>query len=364
MPGSRGYDCRIPTDKLTAGRQRTRKPTGRAVVARGPGAVELTEVPVPVPGPGEALVEVHASGICHTDLDVLAGRYAFATFPLVPGHEVAGVVVERGPGVEWPPLGTHVGLPWRYSSCGHCRYCEQGDFNLCASGLVTGVNAPGGYQEYLLARARYLVPAPAGLEAPEVAPLMCAGLTAYTGLLLAEPVSARKVAVLGFGGLGEYATWFAALMGARVAVVSGSPAKRATAERLGAERFIDRNDDDPLQALCAWDGGPDIVVSTVPDSALPSRMPGCLRPQGKLVVLGIGDAPLSFDCHEVVDRRITVLGTSAGAAKEARGALELAARQAVRPEPVLVPLHDLDHALALAASGKVPGRVVLQVADH
>lgn len=332
-----------------------------AAVVESPGVdVRLVEVEPPSPGPGEVVIEVAASGICHTDLDIMAGRYPFARFPLVPGHEVAGVVAERGAGVVWPELGALVGLPWCYSSCGHCELCDRGDFNLCGAGLVTGATAPGGYQERVLALADYVIPAPVNLDVVRLAPLMCSGLTAFTGLSQVGPVNGQRVAVLGLGAVGEYVTWYAATMGARVAVVSGSAAKGDLAQRLGAEVFVDRRTGDAVEALLGWEGGVHVVISTVPDSELPSRMPACILPGGKLVVLGIGDTPLTFECHSIVDRRIAVLGTSCGAAKEARGTLAMAASGRGSPRATVVPLRDIKRALELARTG-VNGKIVLDM---
>ena len=143
----------------------------RAAVIKEPnGGVVMEDRERPVPGPGQVLIRVRACGVCHSDLNVLQGAFPFAQYPIVPGHEVAGVVEEVGSGVEWPRTGARVGMPWLYSSCGHCEQCTRGEEVLCqVAPNVTGVTADGGYAEFMLAPAAYVAPIPDALSFAEAA---------------------------------------------------------------------------------------------------------------------------------------------------------------------------------------------------
>src|SRR5919112_2489191 len=235
----------------------------KAVVIKEPnGEVAVEERERPSPGPGQVLIRVHACGVCHSDLAVLRGAFPFAQFPLVPGHEVAGVVEEVGEGVAWPETGARVGMPWLYSSCGHCEQCTRGDEVLCqVAPQVTGITTDGGYAEFMIAPAAYVAPIPDALDFAEAAPLMCAGLTVYNGLRNAGFEPGDRVAVIGLGGLGHLGVLYAIEMGGRVAVLSSSQDKEEEAHELGAELFIDTGQGSAAEALLDWEGGADIILA-------------------------------------------------------------------------------------------------------
>lgn len=185
----------------------------RAIVFSKPGAPATAETrPRPAPGAGEILIRVRACGICHGDLMAQQGAFPFAKYPVVPGHEVAGVVEEIGTGVKWPEPGMRVGLSALYSTCGRCKHCLGGSENLCPGWEWTGVMHDGGYAEYVLANAEYVVPLPESLSFVEAAPLMCAGLTIYSGLVRGGFAPGDRVAVIGLGGLGNLGVLFARAM--------------------------------------------------------------------------------------------------------------------------------------------------------
>src|SRR6266700_2402404 len=172
----------------------------RAAVLTAPNtALAIEERDIPEPGPGELLIKVVACGMCFSEVNHLLGHYPFGRFPMVPGHEVSGVVAALGEGVDFPAVGTPVGVPFLYDSCGHCDLCVRGDQILCAAKRVTGVSVDGGYAEYMIARAGFATPVPAGLDPVAAAPLMCAGITGFNGLRQGGARPGSKVAVLGTG---------------------------------------------------------------------------------------------------------------------------------------------------------------------
>jgi D-arabinose 1-dehydrogenase-like Zn-dependent alcohol dehydrogenase len=331
----------------------------RAAVLTEPRAdLRIEERDRPEPGPGQVLVRVRACGVCHSDLALQEGHYPFAVFPTVPGHEVAGTVEALGDGVQWPEVGTRVGIPWLYSACGHCRQCTRGNEILCEAGAqVTGVTVEGGYQDFMLAPAAFVAPLPDALEFAAAAPLMCAGVTVFNGLRVGGYDVGDRVAVIGLGGLGHLGVRFARAMGARVAVVSSSPDKEPEARELGAEVFI--SGADPGKQLAAWDGGANVILATAPatDPAT-ATIPG-LAPDGTLVLLGIGAGEVRVSPGALVAGRRRIMGSPSGSRHDLRETLAFAAAHGVLPDVITCPLEEANDALGRMRSGKASGRAVL-----
>src|SRR6201991_858030 len=227
----------------------------------------FTERKVPEPGPGEVLVKITACGVCYTDLDVIQGHWPIARFPVVPGHEITGVVAAAGPGVSWPEVGASVGAQILGDSCRHCNYCVRGEQILCGQKRFTGIVTDGGYAEYAVLKADFVTPLPEGLDPVAAAPLMCAGVTAFNSLRQGGITPASRVAIVGAGGVGALAIRYAVAMGARVAVIGRSNRREVAAWEMGAERFIATHDSDPAEALKAWDGGANLILNTSPSTS-------------------------------------------------------------------------------------------------
>ena len=235
-----------------------------AVLKAAESPVEFEARKQPSPGRGDVLIRVRACGVCAGDLLVQQGTFPGVRYPIVPGHEIAGVVEPIGEGVTWPQPGDRVGLSALYSSCGYCSPCCAGNELYCAESTFTGVTNDGGYEEFMIARATYVAPLPEALDFADAAPLMCAGLTVYGALHHAGFEPGDKVAVIGLGGLGHLGVLYARAMGGRVAVLSTRAEKEDQARALGAERFINLKAEIPNEALLAWDGGANIILATSP----------------------------------------------------------------------------------------------------
>ncbi len=330
-----------------------------AVVKKPNTALSIEERPIPQPNAGQVVIRVHACGLCHSELMVLLGVLPFAKYPIVPGHEVAGVVEKVGPGVTWPKIGDRVGMPWLFSSCGHCKMCVQGDEVLCPFIEVTGVNRDGGYQEFMLAPAHYVAPIPDGLDLAEAAPMMCAGLTVFNGLRNAGFRAGQKVVVIGLGGLGHLGVLYAKAMGARVAVISNSPDKEAEARELGAEHFINTKSQKAGDALKEWDGGADIILATAPSSeAATDAFPG-LALDGTLVLLGVGAGDVKASPMDLVAGRRHLMGSPSGSRKDIRATLDFSVHNAVVPRITKIPLEEAGKALEQMEQGKLRDRAVI-----
>jgi propanol-preferring alcohol dehydrogenase len=330
-----------------------------AVVTAPNSPIVIEDRPIPQPKAGEVLIKVHACGVCHSDLMVLLGYFPFATYPRVPGHEVAGVVENVGEGVTWPKVGDRVGMQWLFSACGHCDLCVRGEEVMCPFGTVTGVNQDGGYQEYMIAPALYVAPIPDALSFTDAAPLMCAGLTVFNGLRNAGFQPGQKVAVIGLGGLGHLGILYAKAMGARVAVISGSPDKEEEARELGAEYFVNTKARKAADALRDWDGGADIILATAPSSESATEAAPGLAPDGTLVVLGVGPGNIHVSPMDLVGGRRKVMGSPSGGRKDIRATLNFSAHNHVVPRITEFPLEDAGKVLDLMHTGKLRNRGVL-----
>lgn len=210
--------------------------TMRAMVLPRPGApLRLEHVPIPEPGPGQVRVKVVACGVCRTDLHVADGDLPDVPANVVPGHEVVGRVDALGPGVDGFALGARVGVPWLGHVCGDCPYCRQGRENLCDAPGFTGYTLPGGYAEYCVADAGFVLPLPAGYDDLHAAPLLCAGLIGYRAWSMAPP-NARRLGLYGFGAAAHIVAQLAVATGQSVYafVRPGDEAAAAFARTLGA----------------------------------------------------------------------------------------------------------------------------------
>lgn len=197
--------------------------------------------PRPVPSAGELLIRVEACGVCRTDLHVCEGDLPVHRPHVIPGHEVVGVVVDRGGGSEMSPfrIGDLVGVPWLRSTCGRCTYCRRGAENLCPASTYTGWDADGGYAEYVVAPAAFTLPLPPGYDVAELAPLLCAGIIGYRALRRAELPAGGRLGLYGFGGSAHLVAQVALHRGATVHVMTREPHARRLALDLGATSAAD-----------------------------------------------------------------------------------------------------------------------------
>ena len=332
----------------------------RAAVLSGPKRkIEIEERKVPIPSQGEVLIRVHACGVCHGDLMVQNGDFPFVNYPIVPGHEIAGVIEDVGANVDYLKPGIRVGVPWLFSTCGHCRFCILGDEILCESGQYTGMSRDGGYQDFMVARAEYVVPLPASIGFSEAAPLMCAGLTVYSGLVHGGVKPGAKVAIVGLGGLGVFGVLFARAMGARVAVVSSTPEKAAIAGELGAEMFVHSGNDPVGEVLRSWDGGADVILQVAPSPESASSALTGLASDGAMVLLA--PVPIQVDSFALTMRRQRIMGSPSGSRKELRATLDLAASHNILPHIIRMPLENAADALSELDTDRPAGRRVLEM---
>lgn len=310
------------------------------------------------PPPGQVRLRVEACGVCHSDVLAVDGRRADPTVPVVPGHEIAGVIDALGAGVTRWGVGDRAGVGFLNGHCGECEPCRRGDFVNCRYQEQTGTTVDGGYGQVAYARASGLVRIPHGMEPTDVAPLLCAGLTAYKALLQAEARPGALVAVQGVGGVGHLAVQYAAAFGYRVVAVGRGTGKADEALRLGAETFVDSTAIDPGAALRDL-GGAAAVIATAASGASMSPLVSGLAPRGRLIVVGAAPDPLEVATPNLIFGTRTILGTVTGSSIENEDSLHFARRHGIRSINEVVPLDEAPKAYERMVTGQAHYRMVL-----
>jgi propanol-preferring alcohol dehydrogenase len=343
--------------------------TMKAAVLRKLGQkLKIERLPIPEPGPGEILVKVAACGVCHSDLHAMDGDWSPPPIlPLIPGHEVAGHVAGLGAGVESTGIagfrvGEAIGVPWMWSACGTCRFCLAGMETICKSGEATGYTKPGGYAEYMLAKADFVAKLPKRTDLNAIAPILCAGVTTYRGLKRTNTRPGDWVAIIGIGGLGHIAVQYAKAMGLRVAAVDIDPKKLALAKKLGAELLVNAREEDPIATVQRKCGGVQGAVVTAVATQAFEQAIGMLSPAGTVAYIGLpgGKADqIRASISAIVNWELSVRGSNVGTRLDLQEAVAFALRGEVAAKIETAPLSAANAVLNRMRRGKIVGRVVL-----
>ena len=326
-------------------------------VSHAGGPFELVERPLPEPGPGEVLIRVQACGVCHSDASAKQGGMAQQVYPIVPGHEIAGVIEALGEGVIGWAVGQRVGAGWFAGHCGHCDQCRRGRFMACSNMAIHGVTRDGGYAEAVIVRAEALALIPDDLDCVDAAPMLCAGVTTFNALVHCGARPGGVVAVIGVGGLGHLAIQFAAKMGMVVAAISRGPEKADLARSLGAQHYLDSAKDDLAAALQGLGGAEAVVATGVGVDGLSAAING-LTPDGKLLLLGVPGEPVPVYAWQTLRGR-SVTGSSGGTGVESQDTMRFAALAGVRPMIETMPLDQAAEAYDRMMAGHARFRIVL-----
>jgi propanol-preferring alcohol dehydrogenase len=334
----------------------------RAAVVPALGApLEIRDLPVPQPGPGQVLVRIEASGICHTDVHAARGDWPVKpTPPFVPGHEGVGRVTGLGAGVTGLSEGDRVALPWLGSACGRCRYCVSGWETLCHEQQNTGYSIDGGYAEFAVADARFAVPVPDGVDPVDAAPLTCAGVTTYKAVKVSGARSADLVSVVGVGGLGHLAVQYAAIAGATVVAVDVSQDKLDLAKQLGAAYTVNAAQEDPAEAIKKL-GGADVAIALAVQPEAIRAAFASLRRGGRLVLVSLPkDGSLTVPVFDTVLNGLSVIGSIVGTRQDLTEVFALHAAGRTRVITQTVELDQVNTAFTDLLAGKIPARQVFR----
>ena len=317
--------------------------------------LRAAELPEPEPGPGQALISVHACGVCRTDLHIVDGDLTEPKLPLVPGHQIVGTVVGAGEGAERFAIGERVGVPWLGWTCGECRYCASGRENLCDRARFTGYDIDGGYAELAVAEERYCFPIPAGYPDEQAAPLLCAGLIGYRALRLVG--DAERIGFYGFGASAHILCQLAVHQGRRVFAFTreGDSETQAFARQLGAE-WAGSSDGPAPEEL-------DGAIVFAPVGAL---MVAALRASAKgarIISAGIHMSDIPAFPYELLWGERSLGSVANLTRRDGEEFMALAPEVPVRTEVEVYPLAEANRALEDIRSGRLRGAAVLRVRD-
>lgn len=336
-----------------------------AVVRKFGEPLSLEEVPVPAPGPGEVLVKIASTGVCHTDLQAADGDWPVKpSLPFNPGHEGAGIVAAVGSGVKRVKEGDRVGIAWLHDACGSCEWCNTGWETLCESQHDSGYSVNGSFAQYAIGSATHVAQLPAGGDLGELAPILCAGVTTYKGIREAEVNAGEWIAISGIGGLGHIAVQYAKAMGLHVAALDVSEEKLHLARSLGADLAVDARLRDAAALVRKETGGGahGVLVTAVSNQAFAQSF-DLVRRKGTISLVGLPPGTFPTPIFDVVLKRITIRGSIVGGRQDLAEALAFAAEGKVRAHIHRARLSDINLVLAALRAGKVDGRIVLDLPE-
>lgn len=322
----------------------------------------LEEVDVPAVPPGQVLVKVVASGVCHTDLHAADGDWPVKpSLPFIPGHEGVGYVAAVGAGVKMLKEGDRVGVPWLHTACGHCEHCITGWETLCDSQQMTGYTVNGGYSEYVLADPAYVGRLPDTLAFAPAAPVLCAGVTVYKGLKVLDCKPGDWVAVSGIGGLGHMAVQYAKAMGFHVIAVDIADDKLALAKQLGADMTLNAATQDAVKEVqTALRGAHGVLVTAVSRAAFAQAL-GMLHKRGTMSLVGLPPGSFDLPIFDVVLNAKTVRGSIVGTRKDLEEALMFAGEGKVAAHISTDRLENINEIFNTMRRGAIDGRIVLEM---
>jgi propanol-preferring alcohol dehydrogenase len=338
--------------------------TMRAAVVHAFGApLRIEEVPIPAPGPGEVLIKVVATGVCHTDLHAIEGDWpGRPSLPFVPGHEGAGIIAACGPGVTGLKEGDRAGVAWLHDACGRCEYCMTGWDSLCRAQHNTGYNVNGSFAEYVIGAAPYVGRLPDTSDLAEMAPILCAGVTTYKGIKETEAKPGEWIAISGIGGLGQLAVQYAMAMGLHVAALDLTEEKLALARASGAEVTVNAKSPDAVEQIVKQTGGGahGVLVTAVSPAAFAQALKMARR-KGTVSLVGLPPGEFRTPIFDVVMNRITIRGSIVGGREDLAEAIAFAAEGKVRAEIHKTKLDNINEVFADLKAGTINGRAVLMM---
>ena len=322
----------------------------------------IEDTAIPTPGPGQILVKIAATGVCHTDLHAANGDWPVKPqLPFIPGHEGVGQVAAVGSGVKHVKDGDRVGVPWLYTACGHCRHCLAGWETLCEEQKNTGYSVNGSFAEYVIADPDYVGHLPGKVDFVEVAPVLCAGVTVYKGLKVTDTKPGDWVVVSGIGGLGHMAVQYAKAMGLNVLAVDVDDSKLELAKRLGAALTVNARTTDPVAFVKKTiRGAQGVLVTAVSPKAFEQALHMADR-GGTVALNGLPPGDFSLSIFDTVLNGITVRGSIVGTRLDLQEALDFANDGKVKATVEVEKLGNINGVFDRMRAGKIDGRIVLNM---
>ncbi|NNC16145.1 NAD(P)-dependent alcohol dehydrogenase [Corallococcus exiguus] len=325
----------------------------------GPLAIQRREL-----GPRDVLIEIKFCGICHSDIHTVRDEWGAATYPLVPGHEIAGIVASVGAEVKKHAVGDRVGVGCMVDSCGDCSSCRKGEEQHCLKGMVgtygatgrDGQLTQGGYSTHIVVTEDFVLKIPEGIPLDAAAPLLCAGITTYSPLRRWGAGPGKKVAIVGLGGLGHMGVKLARAMGAEVTVLSQSLSKKEDGLRLGAHHYYATKDPETFQKLA---GTFDLIVNTVSAKIDVDAYLSLLALDGALVSVGAPPEPLSLNAFSLFMPRRVFTGSLIGGIPQTQEMLDFCAQHHIGADIEVIPASKINDAYERVLASDVRYRFVI-----
>lgn len=320
-------------------------------------------------GPKDVLIDIKFAGICHSDIHTGRGEWGAIEYPLVPGHEIAGIVAEVGSEVTKYKPGDRVGVGCMVNSCGECANCQKGLEQYCLRGMVgtygdidtygDGDRTQGGYSTHVVVTEKFVVNIPEGIPLDKAAPLLCAGITTYSPLRHWNAGPGKKVAVIGMGGLGHMAVKLGHAMGAEVTVLSRTLSKKDEGLKLGADNYYATEDPETFTKLA---GNFDLIINTVSAVIDLDAFLSLLATDGNLVNVGAPAEPLSLQVFSLIPNRKSFAGSMIGGIPETQEMLDFCAEHGIGAEIEVISADDIDSAWERVLASDVRYRFVIDTA--
>ena len=318
-------------------------------------------------GPNDVLIDIAFAGICHSDIHTARNEWKGTTYPVVPGHEIAGTVAAVGDAVTKHKVGDRVGVGCFVDSCGECGPCKDGDEQYCVKGVVQTYNSNtydgefthGGYSQQIVVTEGFVVRIPEGIELDVAAPLLCAGITLYAPLKHWGAGPGSKVAIIGMGGLGHVGVKIAHALGAEVTVLSQSLSKQEDGKKFGADHYYATSDDDTFTALA---NEFDLIINTVSVNLPLDKYLGLLAVDGTIVELGVPENPLEVQAFALLTNRRSLAGSMVGGIADTQEMLDFCAEHGIGAEIEKIGADEINDAYDRVVDSDVRYRFVIDTA--
>ncbi|MEK8213808.1 NAD(P)-dependent alcohol dehydrogenase [Paenibacillus sp. FSL L8-0463] len=316
--------------------------------------------------PNDILIDIQFCGICHSDIHNAFDEWGGGIFPMVPGHEMAGVVTAVGTEVTTFAIGDRVGVGCFVDSCGECEYCLRGEEQFCTKGVVNSYNSYdydgnvtyGGYSQKIVVKEAFVVRIPDSLALDVASPLLCAGITTYSPLKKWNAGPGKRVAIVGMGGLGHLAVQYAHAMGAEVTVLSQSMNKKSESLELGADQYYATSDPATFTELANHF---DLILNTVSSNLNVDAYLSMLRIDGTLVNVGAPTEPDKYQVFSLIMGRRSIAGSLVGGIQETQEMLDFSAEHGIAPKIEVISANQVDEAFERVVRSDVRYRFVIDM---
>ena len=342
----------------------------RAYAAVKAGAeVQPHEIERREPGPYDVLIDIKFCGVCHSDVHQVKDDWGGAIYPMVPGHEIAGIVEKVGEKVTKFKAGDRVGVGCMVDSCKECGSCADGDENYCEKGNIQTYNAMsldgkninfGGYSERITVLERFVARIPDSISLEAAAPLLCAGITTYSPLVHWKAGPGKSVGVVGLGGLGHMGVKIAHALGADVTVISRTNNKKADAEKMGAKDYIATSEPGAVEKA---QNRFDLIINTVSSAADMNAYMGMLKRDGVMCLVGAPSEDLPIKAFSLIPKRTTLSGSTIGGMRETQEMLDFCGKHGIASDIEIIPIQKINEAYERLLKSDVRYRFVIDIAS-